>query len=101
MTAVCAVCGACSRQACNHILARTQMQVSSRGLQQLLALSRLVELNAKVYCDDLHIPFCGYEPHSMQQRYDALLAAFVGLCSTFRLAGRNLTTKLIRHARYD
>ena len=77
------------------------MQVSSRGLQQLLALPRLVELNAKVYCDDLQRPFCGYEPHSMQQRYDALSAAFVGLCKIFRLAGRDLTTKLIRHARYD
>jgi hypothetical protein len=87
--------------ACNHILARTHMQVSSRGLQQLLALPRLVEVNARAYCDDLHIPFSGDVTHPMQQRYDALSAAFTGLCSTSRLAGRNLTTKLIRHPTFE
>lgn len=73
------------------------MQVSSRGLQQLLALPSLVKLNAKAYCDDLDIPFSRFVTHPMQQRYDALLAAFTELCTTFRFAGRNLTTKLIRH----
>jgi hypothetical protein len=82
----------------NHL---KRMQVSSRGLQQLLALPRLVEFNAKAYCDDRRIPFCRYDPHAMQQRYDALSAAFTELCTTFRLAGRTLTTKLIRHPTYD
>ena len=73
------------------------LQVSSRGLQQLLALPRLVEMTAKAYCDDLRIGYGGYVTHPMQERYDTLSAAFMVLCSTFRLAGRNLTTKLIRH----
>ena len=100
MPAVQCVMPAPDMHSCKYVAVHTCMQVSGRGLQQLLAPPMLVEVNAKAYCGDLEFCYLGITP-AMQQRYDTLTAAYAQLCDSCRLAGRSMTTKLIRHFTCD